>query len=79
MARPRISQAVKDKRFAIAERLRQYRELARLSRDQVADLCNLKARDIERFETGEKSIPSEHLDYLASAVGVRSSFLLGDN
>jgi transcriptional regulator with XRE-family HTH domain len=78
MSRPPLSPWVKDRRIEIGARLRKYRELAGLSQGEVAVSANIQEREVQRFESGEKSIPSEYLTPLASAVGTHPWFLLGD-
>lgn len=62
----------------VAERLRQARDSAGLSRNQLADLTGIPVKSLEKFEYGTLEPSLSRLGDLGKALGVSIQWLMGD-
>lgn len=79
MARPKIETEVIERRKALGRRLKVERCAAQLSQQRLADLLAVPKIDVQRFESGAKSIPLDLLPLLCESLGVTAAHLLGDD
>lgn len=68
MGRPKLDVELRTKRIALGSQLRQEREDVGLSQQALADILNVKKIDVQRFESGEKSIPAELIAKISHAI-----------
>jgi transcriptional regulator with XRE-family HTH domain len=70
---------VLERRVQLGKRLKAERENARLSLGRLGELLSVPKIDVQRFESGAKSIPLDMLPLLCEALGVTAAQLLGDD
>lgn len=78
MGRPPLPDSIRRARSRLGSRLRHEREAAGLSRSQLATFVDLAEIDVERIESGQKSLPAELLPDLCYALGITVSRFLGE-
>lgn len=61
----------------VRQRLREFRNAAGLTLQQVAELANIDVSTLSRLETGKRRLALDHISALAGALGVRADDLLG--
>jgi transcriptional regulator with XRE-family HTH domain len=66
------------RRLAVGTRIRDARERARLTQEEVADRAGLDRKTISRIENGVMAVLIDHLLDIADALGVPPSSLLPD-
>lgn len=69
----------KETRAAVADRLREARELAGLSQGQVARLLGIHRPTVTEIEAGRRRVAAEELAQLADIYEVDASWLLGSS
>ena len=67
----------KDIDARVRQRLREFRNAAGLTLQQVAELANIDVSTLSRLETGKRRLALDHIPALAGALGVSTDDLLG--
>jgi len=64
-------------RLGTGERIRILREIAHLSRAELAEWCRISVKSLSRYERGELVPPGDKLGLLATRLETTTDYLLG--
>jgi transcriptional regulator with XRE-family HTH domain len=67
---------MKDRNRRLRELIREYRELRRLSQEEVAQMIGISRLSYHRVENGTRRLDKEELKAVCSAIGVNPDALL---
>lgn len=76
--RPPLSEALRQERVALGQRLRQVRETADLTQEDLAKVLGVHPRRISEWEAGERPMYVDSFVQIARVCGVTAAHILGE-
>ncbi|MBP5972493.1 helix-turn-helix transcriptional regulator [Brasilonema sp. CT11] len=67
---------VSETRLLLSRNLRKYREAAKISQEELADISGLHRTYVSSVERGERNISIDNIERLANALNLKPSILL---